>query len=350
MIMTQQKIIATITIALIGILLYCLKPILTPFLVAGLLAYLSDPLVNKLSRTWFPRTGAVIIVFIGIFIAILLLVLMLVPILERQFTVLIAKLPQLLLWIQQTVVPWFHRHFDMVDAWDFNAFRTALTEHWQQAGNVAAAVVKTITYSGHTVITWLLNLFLIPVVTFYLLRDWDLVVREAKLLIPRKTEPLIIRLFNECNEVLGAFFRGQLVVMLVLGLVYALGLWFCGIEVALLVGILSGLLSIVPYLGFIVGILTASIAALIQYQDAIHVVYVLIVYIIGHIIEGFILTPWLVGDKIGLHPVAVIFAILAGGQLFGFIGVLVALPVAAVIMVLVRYLKQQYTQSQLYHT
>lgn len=348
--MVNQKIMAAASVVCFGLLLYLLSPILTPFVVAGLLAYLGDPLVNKLSNYRLPRTGAVVIVFSLIFIIILLLVLMLVPILQRQFSILIAKIPQVLVWAQQTAIPWANQHFGLQDMLDINALKAAVSDHWQQAGNVAAAVVKTVSHSGHTVISWILNLVLIPVVTFYLLRDWDQVIKESRVLIPRKTEPLVIRLSKECNEVVGAFFRGQLIVMVVLGFVYAIGLWLCGIEVALLVGILSGLLSIVPYLGFIVGILAASIAALIQYHDVIHLVYVLVVYIVGHIIEGFILTPWLVGDKIGLHPVAVIFAILAGGQLFGFIGVLVALPVAAVIMVLLRFLKQRYIQSQLYHT
>lgn len=347
---TTQRVMLALGVIFFGVLLYLLKPILTPFLVAGLLAYLGDPLVNRLCNFHLPRTGAVIIVFSLILLIILLLALMIIPILERQFASLIAKFPLILEWLQTVAVPWLNQHAGTDNIIDPNTIKTAMTEHWQQAGNVAAVVVKTVSHSGHTIISWLLNLFLIPVVTFYLLRDWDRVLTESQVLIPRKTEPLVMKLLQECNEVVGAFFRGQLMVMLVLGLVYAAGLWLCGIEVALLVGILSGLLSIVPYLGFIVGILAASIAALVQYHDVIHLVYVLIVYVIGHIIEGFILTPWLVGDKIGLHPVAVIFAILAGGQLFGFIGILVALPVAAVIMVLLRYLKQQYIKSYLYHT
>lgn len=342
-----QKTLLAAGVALLAILLYLLKPIMTPFLVAGLLAYLGDPLVNRLSCYRLPRTAAVVIVFSLLFLAVLLLSLMIVPVLQRQLGILITKFPLMLAWVQETAIPWLNANLGF-NVFDVEALKTAATEHWQQAGNVAATVLKTVSHSGHAVITWLLNIVLIPVVTFYLLRDWDRVIFESQVLIPRKAESLVLRLLRECNEVLGAFFRGQLLVMLVLGLVYAAGLSIVGIEVALLVGIIAGLLSIVPYLGFIVGLLVSCLAALFQYHDLTHVVYVLIVFIIGHVIEGFILTPWLVGDKIGLHPVAVIFAILAGGQLFGFVGVLAALPVAAVIMVLIRYLKQQYLQSQLY--
>ena len=147
---------------------------------------------------------------------------------------------------------------------------------------------------------------------------------------------------------LGAFFRGQMLVMIVLSVVYTVGLMIVGIDTALLIGALSGMVSFVPYLGFIVGIVVASVAALMQFQDIIPVLYVAIVFGIGQMLEGMLLTPLLVGDKIGLHPVAVIFAVLAGGQLFGFVGILLALPVAAVIAVVLRHMHGHYKQSELY--
>lgn len=167
-------------------------------------------------------------------------------------------------------------------------------------------------------------------------------------MLPRAMEPTVVRLAGECDEVLGAFLRGQLMVMLALGAVYSTGLWLIGLDVALIIGMAAGLLSFVPYLGFAIGLLAASIAAIVQYQDIMHFLMVLAVFGVGQMLEGMVLTPWLVGDRIGLHPVAVIFAVMAGGQLFGFFGILLALPVAAVVMVLLRHAHGRYLQSRLY--
>jgi predicted PurR-regulated permease PerM len=181
------------------------------------------------------------------------------------------------------------------------------------------------------------------------MRDWDTIVVYIRNMLPRDTEQTAIRLFTESDEVLSAFLRGQLLVMALLGVIYSVGLMIVGLELALLIGMLAGLASIVPYLGFIVGLTAASIAVIIQYQELYPLLYVAIVFGIGQAMEGMVLTPLLVGDRIGLHPVAVIFAILAGGQLFGFTGILLALPVAAVVMVFVRYYHQRYILSDYYN-
>jgi predicted PurR-regulated permease PerM len=189
---------------------------------------------------------------------------------------------------------------------------------------------------------------LIPVVTFYLLRDWDVLVARIRELLPRQQEPTVVKLAKNSDEVLGQFLRGQLAVMVALGTIYTVGLWIVGLDLALLVGMIAGLVSFVPYLGFIVGIVLAGVAALMQFGDAVYLLYVAIVFGIGQVLEGMVLTPLLVGDKIGLHPVAVIFAVMAGGQLFGFVGILLALPVAAVVVVILRHFREVYTASELY--
>jgi predicted PurR-regulated permease PerM len=204
------------------------------------------------------------------------------------------------------------------------------------------------TQSGVALLAWLANLVLVPVVTFYLLRDWDVLVARIHELIPRQQEPTVAKLARASDEVLGQFLRGQLTVMVALGVIYTTGLWLIGLDLALLVGMIAGLVSFVPYLGTIVGILLAGVAALMQFGDAMHLLYVAIVFAVGQSLEGMILTPLLVGDKIGLHPVAVIFAVMAGGQLFGFVGVLIALPVAAVVVVILRHMREVYTASELY--
>lgn len=331
-----------------GAAIYLLSPVLTPFLIAALLAYLSNPLANQLERLKIPRTLAVVIVFTLIILLILLLILMLLPMLQRQLYILIAKLPDMLAWLQQVAVPWAMEHAGLSNTIDVDAIKTALADNWKQAGSIAAMTLKALSQSGMAVITWVINLLLIPVVTFYLLRDWEQLVAGIRSLLPRSAEPVVTQLVNECNEVLGAFFRGQLLVMVVLSIFYTTGLSLVGLQLALLIGMMAGLISIVPYMGFFVGLISACLAALVQFHDVGHIIYVLIVFVLGQALEGMVLVPWLVGDRIGLHPVAVIFAILAGGQLFGFTGVLLALPIAAVVMILLRHLRRHYVASSLY--
>jgi predicted PurR-regulated permease PerM len=181
------------------------------------------------------------------------------------------------------------------------------------------------------------------------MRDWDEVIEKVHEMIPRTMEETAVSLVRDCDEVLSQFLRGQLLIMLILGCIYAVGLSIVGLNLALLIGLLAGLASIVPYLGFAVGIVAATLAAMFQFHEVLPLVYVVIVFVIGQGIEGMVLTPLLVGDRIGLHPVAVIFAVLAGGHLFGFFGILLALPVAAVVMVFVRHLRSSYLDSHYYH-
>jgi predicted PurR-regulated permease PerM len=192
------------------------------------------------------------------------------------------------------------------------------------------------------------NLALVPVVAFYLMRDWDRIAGHILELLPRDWQAGTKQMVGEADEVVGAFLRGQFIVMCALGLIYAIGLWIVGLDLALLLGVIAGLASIVPYLGPIVGILTSLVAAWMQFHEWLPLVYVALVFGVGQLIESMLLTPVLVGDRIGLHPVAVIFALMAGGQLAGFVGVVVALPVAAVIMVFARHAVDHYRRSDLY--
>jgi len=335
-------------ICLVLFLIYLLKPILTPFLVGMGIAYLGDPLVDKLEGR-LGRTGGVIIVFILIFGFLLATLFLLVPMLISEISSLVQSMPVLIQWLQQTLSPILIKSFG-VDPFSFSLtdLKSQLTANWQQLGSVARQLIGKITASGFSMALAVANLALIPVVSFYLMRDWDILVGYMRELLPRENEIVTVKLVNECDEVLSAFIRGQLLVMLVLGCVYATGLMLFGLELALLIGMIAGLASIVPYLGFFVGIAAASIAAFIQFDESYYLIYVAIVFGVGQMLEAWVLTPLLVGDRIGLHPVAVIFAILAGGQLFGFIGILLALPMAAVIMVFIRHVHSQYKESDYY--
>ncbi|MCB1693083.1 MAG: AI-2E family transporter [Pseudomonadales bacterium] len=345
----MQQVFALLAVGAFFVLVWLLQPILTPFLVGIGIAYLGDPLVDRLEAMRVNRTLGVFIVFFAFSAILAAAILVLVPMLVREVSSLVNRIPDFIHWLQQTASPLIVQYFG-VDPFDIklDVLRERLTQNWQQAGGIATRLVSEVTASGMALVAWVMNLALIPVVAFYLMRDWDLIMQSIRELVPRDTEKTVVTLVAECDEVLSAFLRGQLLIMFLLGCIYALGLVIVGLDLAILIGMLAGLASIVPYLGFAVGIVAAVTAAVFQYHDLVHLVYVAIVFGIGQLLEGTVLTPLLVGDRIGLHPVAVIFAVLAGGQLFGFVGVLLALPVAAVIMVFVRHAHARYIGSQYY--
>jgi predicted PurR-regulated permease PerM len=330
-----------------GWLLYLLAPILTPFLIAALLAYLGDPLADRLEEKKLTRTWSVVIVFTLFTLTLLLLLLLVAPLFERQISSLLQAMPARIEWLRNEWLPWLNQTLG-IETFDIGLLRAGLGEHWQSAGSLLGSLLSSVTKSGAAVAAWLANLLLIPVVTFYLLRDWDRLVASLRELLPRHIEPTATRLVAEIDEVLGAFLRGQLSVMAALAAIYSTGLWLIGLEVALLVGTIAGLVSFVPYLGFVVGIAAAGVAIVMQTHQLIDLLWVVGVFGIAQAIEGMVLTPMLVGDRIGLHPVAVIFAVLAGGQLFGFFGILLALPLAAAIAVLLRHLRHGYLNSLFY--
>lgn len=346
---TLQKTFSLLLIAVSLVLIYFLQPILTPFLAGIILGYLGDPIVDRLEAYRLPRSVGVVVVFLVFGVVLGAAVLVILPLVIGELVQLIRDIPAALAWLQQTASPFIVAQFG-IDPFDVKMDTVAaqVIENWQKAGGVVGTVLSSVTQSGFAFLGALGVVGLTPVVAFYIMRDWDVIMLQIRQMMPRDIEPTFVQLCNECDEVLGSFLRGQLLIMFLLGCAYAFGLYVVGLELAILIGMLSGLASIVPYLGFFVGIIAASVAALFQFQDPIYLLYVGIVFGIGQALEGWILTPWLVGDKIGLHPVAVIFAVLAGGQLFGFVGVLLALPVAAVIMVFVRYLHASYVQSDYY--
>ena len=328
---------------------WLLAPMLMPFAFAGMLAYLGDPLADRLQRLGLGRTLAVTIVFVVLLLLTVGALLLLIPLISRQVDNLVQNLPRYVDWVRNTAMPWSQAklHLDP-RAFDTDQLMAQLKEHIGSIGGAASTVLGEISRSSLGVVLWLTNLVLIPVVAFYLLRDWDRLVSWIDRMLPRSIEPTIAHLAREADNVLGAFVRGQLLVMLALGIFYGAALTIIGLSVGPLIGMIAGLLSFVPYLGFIVGFGSALIAALVQYGDWDHVLLVVGIFTAGQLLEGYVLVPRLVGEKIGLHPVAVIFSVLAGGYLFGFLGVLLALPAASVILVVLRYLTERYRQSDLY--
>lgn len=332
-------------------LLHLLAPVITPFVAAAALAYLGDPLVDRIEKIpvmrWkFSRPLAVVLVFTVIFLILSAVLLLVLPLLFEQLRRLVNHVPDWFAWLVDSALPWVQAKLGL-ESLDLGAenLKAGLSSYWKEASDALLGMLGTLSAGGQAVLHWLMNLVLIPVVTFYLLRDWDELVEGVRTLLPTGIEPTASRLTREIDQVMGAFIRGQLLVMLALGLVYTIGLWILGLDLAFIIGMSAGLLSVVPYLGTLFGVIAALIAATVQFQDIFHPLLCLLVFIAGQSLEGMVLTPKLVGDKVGLHPVAVIFAVLAGGQLFGFLGILLALPVAAALNVLVRQAHRHYRGS-----
>lgn len=336
--------------AAVGWLAWVLSPVLTPFACAAIVGWMGDPLVDRLEERGWSRNTSVAVVFFVMVLVLVIVLLLLVPLIQDQVTTLIHSLPRYQQWFYTVAVPWVEARFRVriADYLDFTHLWELLRSNWERAGGVARTVWGYVSRSGFALFGWMANLVLIPVIAFFFLRDWDLIVGRVASMVPRDHIGTVSRLAAQSSEVLGGFLRGQLLVMIILGVLYAAGLWAVGLDLGILIGLVAGLLTFVPYLGPTSGVAMGLIAALIQYGDIKHLILVSIVFGIGQIVESYFLTPKLVGDRIGLHPVAVIFAVLACGQLFGFLGMLLALPIAAVVNVLLRYAHERYTHSQLY--
>ena len=334
----------------IGWLVWLLAPVLTPFVVAGLLGWLGDPVVDRLERSGRNRNTAVILVFSAMTVLVLLALLLLLPLLQRQVVTLFESLPHYRAWLVDTGLPWVERKtgLELVGWLDPQRLFALARAHWEEAGGAAATLLGYLSRSGFALLAWIANIVLLPVLTFFFLRDWDLIVGRVSALVPRDHAAIVTRLASESSLVLGGFLRGQLLVMLILGILYGVGLWAVGLKLGILIGVIAGVLTFVPYLGPATVILLGGMAALIEFGDWQHFAGVIAVFGTGQVIESLWLTPKIVGDRIGLHPAAVIFAVLAGGQLFGFLGMLLALPVAAISNVLLRYAHERYTHSRLY--
>lgn len=330
--------------------LWLLSPVLTPFVLAAMLGWLGDPVVDRIVASGRSRGTAVALVFSVMTLLFVGVILLLVPMLQRQVVTLVESIPRYYDWVTGTMLPWVETRtrLDLGRWMDMEHAVAMLREHWQSAGGVAATVLGYVTRSGSLLLSLAVNAVLVPVLAFFFLRDWDMLLARIAFLVPRDHVDTVTRLARESEAVLGGFLRGQFMVMLILGIGYAIGLQIVGLELGILIGLIAGLLTFVPYVGPASLLVLGGIAALVQYGDWPHLVGVLIVFGVGQVVESYWLTPKLVGDRIGLHPMAVIFSVLAGGQLFGFLGMLLALPVAAVANVLLRYAQDRYTHSRLY--
>lgn len=333
----------------VALLFYVLGPILTPFMFAAILAYICDPLVDRFERRRVPRTLATVIVLLLLICLFVLLMLIMVPLFQKEVTLLTERLPGYITALNEKLIPWLSAKLGLKLDLDFGSFKRNITEYVQGADGLAGKVFASLKIGGMALVGFFVNMLLVPVVLFYLLRDWDRLVEKIDHLIPRRWHDRVTTIAREIDAVLSEFLRGQVSVMLLMSVFYVCGLWLAGLEFALPIGIITGMLVFVPYVGMITGLLLASLAALMQFQNLPGMIWVWVVFGIGQLLEGMVVTPWLVGDRIGLHPVAVIFALLAFGQIFGFFGVLLALPVSAALLVALRHLRQHYLDSKIYN-
>lgn len=349
---TLGRIFVLVGIGLFLWILYLLKPVLIPFVGAFLIAYLFSPLVDKIHKIGLPRWVAISIVFIGIGLVVTWAMWYLAPLVWQQLMYAKSSIPAGIHWVNYTFLPWSSHTFDLVPMeLDVDQISAAVMEYIQTnySADSIQSVIARLAQSGLSFIQVGGVVVLIPIISFYFLLDWGKMLDSLRRLIPRPYEKTTLQIVGECHSILGAFVKGQFLVMFLLGVIYAVGLQLIGLEVGLIIGMIAGLASIIPYLGFAVGIIAAAIATFFQFGlDWMQLLLVGVVFMIGQAVEGYILQPFLLGDKIGLPPVAVVFAVLAGAQLAGFLGMLLALPVAAVIVVLLKHLRDFYEQSQMY--
>lgn len=335
--------------ALCLLFLYLIRGILLPFVVGGLAAYFLDPAADRLEKKGLSRSMATSVIIAGFFLAVLVLCVWIPPLLIDQLSDLLAMLPQYIAAFHENYAPRFSAWLGGIPGADMEGIRQAVTTISGALASAAADFAAGL-FSSVTAIFNILSLLLItPVVAFYLLRDWNEITARADRLLPRKQAPVIREQLAIIDRTLAGFVRGQLNVCLLLAAYYAIGLSLTGLKFGIVIGALTGLLVILPYVGFLFGFLLGMGVAFFQFSgDALPVLMVLAVYMIGQALESYVLTPNLVGNRVGLHPVWVIFGMLAGAALFGFVGILLAIPATAVIGVLFRFALARYLESDYY--
>ena len=332
-------------------LLWLLAPVLAPFVGAAVLAYVLQPLVvrfERLTRARLPRAVGVLLVEAVALLVVAGVLLLLVPVVLREWPLLRQQLPGLVDRLGAAVQP-------LLTQWGWNVsleltdLKTLLRD-WLSANREdwMAPLMASLKVGGNAVLSFVGYAVLVPAALFFMLHDWSQLVDTALQWVPPRWRPVVDGFMAECDGVLSEYLRGQLLVMLVLAVYYATGLALFGLDLALPIGVFTGLAVFVPYLGFGLGLVLALLAGLLEFAPGQALLMVAVVYGLGQMVESFVLTPRLVGERIGLHPLAVILALMAFGQLFGFVGVLIALPVSAVLLVGLRRLRRQYLSSDLY--
>jgi predicted PurR-regulated permease PerM len=349
---TQKRSAAWCSIAVsVTLAIWLLAPVLTPFVIAAVLAYALTPLVNwlvKICKGYLPRMLAVLFIELLFIVALLGLLLLVVPIVAKELPLMREQVPLVVDRLQTSVSPWLAQFGIQValDTASMKAFALKyLNANYEEA---LSQLVSSLKLGSSVALAIIGNAVLVPVALFYLLMEWDTFIARLVRVVPPSMRRSFDEMTDEADMVLGQYLRGQLLVMLIMAVFYAVGLALFGLDLALPIGVFTGLAMFIPYVGFGIGLLLAILAGLLQFASLKALVMVAVVYGIGQLVESLYLTPRLVGERIGLHPLAVIFALLAFGQVLGFVGVLIALPASAVLLVAMRRIMLRYMSSKLY--
>ncbi|WP_169545457.1 AI-2E family transporter [Sneathiella aquimaris] len=339
----------TVLIALFVLFLILLSDILLPFVLGMAVAYFLDPVADKLEAKGLGRTTATSII-VGIFLLLsCLFIILLVPALIDQLIGLLKRLPGYITALYDFFKPIIARFVDIEMLQASEEFRAAISSYASNAVKNLGSLSSNLLSQGLALVNLLSLLVITPVVAFYLLRDWDRITAKVDSWIPRSKLTEIRQIATDIDFVLAGFVRGQSTVCLILSIYYGTALLAVGLEFGLVIGIVTGLISFIPFVGAIVGFIASVGVAIFQFwPDFFQIGIVGAIFIVGQVLEGYVLTPKLVGEKVGLHPVWVMFGLLAGGSLFGFVGVLIAVPLAAVVGVVSRFALSQYMSSPLY--
>jgi predicted PurR-regulated permease PerM len=348
--MTEERrlVLWIAVLTLVGVTVYLLRGALLPFVVGMAVAYLLDPVADRLERLRVPRALAAFLIVFIFLLAVVLSFVILVPILSEQVTDLVTRLPAYAETLRQEVAPMLRRIRASLTPGQAAQIDEAIKSHVGDVLGWIGHLLGGILTGGAALLSLLGLMFIMPVVAFYMIRDWDRLVAHLDSLLPEKEGATIRELAREIDDRLSGFVRGQALVCLLLGAWYATGLTLVGLDFALLVGLGAGLMSIIPYLGNIIGLGASLALAAAQYDSWVQLALVVGVFVTGQVLEGNFVTPKIVGDRVGLHPVWLLFAVTAGGALLGITGALLAVPVAAAMGVLVRFAVQRYRESPLY--
>ncbi|KAF0165619.1 MAG: hypothetical protein FD157_1246 [Rhodocyclaceae bacterium] len=332
----------------IAALFYALSPILTPFLLAAILAYICNPVTDRITGWGVPRMLAVVVVMLALGALVAGLILIVFPLLYEEAVVIAARLPEALALANEKLAPWLRQNFGIKLRFDTATLQKLAAGNWDTVQIILERIYSSLKIGGVALVGLAVNLMLAPVVMFYLLLDWNGMMRRLGNVIPRPWHAKLITVAKDIDVVLSQYLRGQILVMAILAVYYCVALWLAGIPSAFSIGVVTGLLIFIPYLGYATGLILALLVAALQFAGWEPIIAVLIVYGIGQLLESFLLTPFLVGERIGLHPLAVIFALMAFGQLFGFFGILAALPASAMLLVGLREVRTLYLASRFY--
>lgn len=347
---TQIRFAAWAALALVAVLILALlAPVLSPFVLGAVLAYAWVPVVDRWARWGVPRWAGALLALSLMVVVVLAVALLIVPVITQQIPLLRDQVPALLERANAALVPWAHRMGVPLQI-DVTMVREWLTQLVSgQESKWFESAFASLRIGGSALLALVGNVVLAPMVAFYLLLDWHGLSARVRSLLPPRWLASVDAFLNDTDAVLGEYLRGQMLVMLVLAVFYSLGLAMVGLDLAVAIGVFTGLAVFVPYIGFGVGLVLATFAALLEFQSWAGVLAVWAVFGVGQLLESFVLTPRLLGERIGLHPLVVIFALMAFGHVYGFVGVLVALPASAVLLVVLRLAVRRYRHSELYN-